>query len=174
MARPKLDELRGVADFSTMWRWDVAFTFPASLTGIPTTSEVNVRCESSALPTAAVQEFMVNIRGQEVRVPGILKYGGTIDMTFIETVDNKISAMIKAWRDALWAPNTGVMADTVANLKSRIILTRLDSKDAGVWKYTLIGTWPGPNTLPTVDGNTNDAVKPGVTWNYDRFEDGPA
>lgn len=173
MARPTLDNLRNVADFSTMFRWDVTFSPPTGIAGA-TSDELNIRCESAALPVHTFEEVAVSIRGQKIKRPGIMGYGGTIDLTFVETTDNKVHAFFRAWREAMWATNTGAQNATSLALQGTVILQRMDNQDKPIWKYTLIGAWPSAQTLPTMDGSTSDVVKPGVTISYDRHEDGAA
>jgi hypothetical protein len=175
MARPSIDQLRGLPDYQSVWRWNLVFaTIPAAVTaasGVPTSDDMNIRCESAAPPTATVQTYETNVRGQRVRNPGILQYNGTIDLVFNETVDNKIRSLIRAWREAIWASKTGVSAASISSLKGVMNLNQLDNTDKEVWQYSVIGVFIENHTLPVLDGSTSDAWKPTITVSYDYYTD---
>jgi hypothetical protein len=172
MPRPTIENIRGLGDFASLFRWEVALTPPTGVSGLATTDELNFRCETAELPTTTVNVSNVQIRGHKIQQAGIMDYNGSISLSFVETVDSKISAFIKSWREALWATQTGVQAGVMSTLKSTLTLYRLNNLDAQIWKYELIGAWPGTDTKGTLDGSTSDFMKPSITFNYDYFKDG--
>ena len=178
MARPNIDQLRGLGDFSTLFRWDLQWTTIPSLISqfgtVPTSDDLNFRCESTTLPTAEIGVSEVNIRGHKVNEPSILSYNGSLDLTFLETVDNKVHNFIMAWREALWARKTGVAAGAMNTLKGEFLLIRLNNQDQQVWKYKVKGVFPNNYQLPTLDGSSTDFLKPVITFKYDYFEDAAA
>ena len=125
MARPKIEELRSLSDFTSKYRWNLTFSkFPAGVSGAPSSSDLNLRCESLTLPKSQTTVREVNIRGHKVRNPGIREYEGTITLTFVETVDSKVRAFIKAWQDAIWSANEGT-AGTKKEVEAEITLQLL-------------------------------------------------
>ena len=171
MARPTIDNIRGIKDFATNYRWDMTINFPQALAGLDT-EDYNFRCESAEMPLATNTLMEANIRGHKVKQSGILAYQGELTLNFIETVDSKISDLIKAWRDACWKANTGVATSQVA-LEGSITLQRLDSQDQVVWIYTLFGVFlstydPGGQLV----GDGGDLIRPTMTISYDYFKDG--
>jgi len=171
MSRPTLQNIRGLADFATLYEWDLAFTaVPAGLT--INTDDVNFRCLSSTVPKMATPSAPVNIRGHQVNYNTVATYDGTITLSFVETIDNKISLIGKAWRDLIWQPNTGKQASK-ADCQAEIILTRMDRSNNPIWAYKLIGC-----ILTAYDpggdfADSGDVVKPTFTLQYDMFIDGP-
>jgi len=44
----------------------------------------------------------VQLRGHKVFNSGIMDYGNSMTITFVETEDNMILKLIKAWREIMW------------------------------------------------------------------------
>jgi hypothetical protein len=172
MARPSIENIRGLPDWAQVIRWDLQFSsIPAAINANITIDELNFRCESTALPTATVAAIETNIRGHKVKSPGIMSYGNTLDLVFAETVDSKIHSFFKAWRDAIWQVKTGVAAAPVADLKGSFLLNRLNNQDVQIWQYKVVGAYLENHSLPTLDGSSNDALKVTLTFSYDYYED---
>ena len=58
-------------------------------------------------------------------MPGQRTYGGTIVLTFVETVDAMINSFLNAWGEACYQTGTGIQA-LVADVKCDIQLHLLD------------------------------------------------
>jgi len=171
MTRPSLDQIRGIADFTNLFRWNLIFTeFPASVPGF-NSEDFNIRCESAELPKLTGQTIVQNLRGHQVRQGGIYNYSPTITLTFVETVDNKIHNFLRQWREQMWATNTGISASKADN-EAIIQLQRLNNQDDPIYEYKLIGALLEDFDFGgTLDGVTSDALKPTMILAYDRFED---
>lgn len=174
MSRPSIDQIRGIGNVTQLFRWNVIFaTFPNAIANKPNSDALNLRCESTTLPKLASTPLNVKIRGHQVKQPGIHTYGASIEMTFIETVDNVVHNFMKAWRDACWAPHTGVQA-AKADCEALIQIQRLDSNDNPIWEYKLIGCIledyeaGGPLNADGAEG-----LKPKFIIGYDLFDDKP-
>lgn len=171
MARPKLNEIRALTDFQTVFRWSLSMTGPSAIPNLGG-NFLNVLCESTTLPKVSIPHFDTMIRGHKVRSPGIAQYNNEITFSFVETIDSEIRNFIAAWREALWATNTGVSSALKSALQAEIRIAQLDNQDNEVWIYRLIGCTISDYDLPQIDGTTSDAWRPSVTISYDYFEDG--
>jgi len=176
MTRPNIDEIRTIAEFATLYQWNLSFSrFPTFKgTGLATSpTELNLRCVSSEVPKLTGAPIEVTIRGHKVKQPGIHNYGGTIMLTFVETVDNTISNFIRNWREAIWESKTGIQG-RVAEIEAGIILQRLNRQDEPIWQYTLTGC--KIEDYDSTGGSlveTGDVLKPTITIGYDYFIDEP-
>ena len=95
-------------------------------------------------------------------------------MTFVETVDGKVMSLIKAWRDLIWAPDTGKQAAFAEYSTNDTEIHLLDGNDEAWWRYKLLGMWMEDNEAGgTPDGQTGDPFKPTLTFSFDDFDDGP-
>jgi hypothetical protein len=172
MPRPTMDQIRGIGDFQTNFRWNLVFSsFPNAVASPPTTDALNFRCLTSDIPKANIQMMDITIRGQKVKQNGIMEYAGTLALTFQETVDVTMRTFIKNWREAIWATNTGVSA-LKSDLQCTVNLYQLDNLDNQVWQYQLVGAILSDYDLGNLDGAGNDTQKPSITLSYDRFIDG--
>jgi len=83
MTRPDLDELRALADFADVYRWNLTFAkFPAQGT-YPTSDLLNLLCISTDIPKLDTPTSEVTIRGNKVSHPGIANYAGTITLRWV-------------------------------------------------------------------------------------------
>lgn len=172
MAKPTIDQVRSVGDFTALYRWNLIFAkFPAAVANPPDTNDLNLRCESSELPRLTGQTIIQNIRGHQVKQPGIYNYGDSITLTFIETVDNLIHNYLKSWREACYQTKTGISQDK-ANVEAIIQLQRLNNQDVPIYEYKLIGSFLQDFDFGgTLDGTTSDSLKPQLILTYDYFDD---
>lgn len=172
MARPTIDQVRQMGDFLTMFRWDVTISPPEALAGsLPSAEKLNFRCETSEIPKINGTSIVVNVRGHQVKQPGIYNYDNVFTMTFVETTDVVIHSFIRTWREALWKVKTGVSAAPKNQLQGTITLRQLDNQDKAVWEYVLVGTFVETYDFGSLDGASSDSQKPSVTFSYDYFDD---
>lgn len=175
MPRPTIEEIRGVGDFATLYQWSLNFvTFPTRVGeggSYPTLEEANLRCESADLPKATSQKITAEIRGHKVHSPGIQEYSGSFALTFIETIDNKISLFLKAWREACWQVRTGIQG-TKQEVECQISIERMNRNNEPIWTYNLFGCFLEDYEVGTLDGATSDFFKPAMTVSFDYFEEG--
>ena len=173
MPRPTIEQIRSVTDFAPMYRWEIGFSQnPIVFAGL-TSEDLDLRCESAELPKSTNTPIEINIRGHKIKQPGITNYQGTLPLTFIETVDSKISRLLKNWREACWEPNTGVSRPK-KDLEVDVVLTRLDNEDNPIWEYTMLGCFcEDYEAGGTMDGVSSEVLKPILTLSYDYFTDTP-
>ena len=169
-----ITELRGVGDFTTLYRWNLIFaSFPAvGVVGFPLTDDLNLRCESATLPNMTNEKIEINVRNHKIFQPGKGVYNGSIDLTFIETVDNIVHNFLKAWRELHHQTRTGV-AVPKSDLEALIILQRLDNADSPIWQYTLHGCFLEAYDDGGTLGTDSDSLKPVLSVSYDFFDDSP-
>ena len=109
MARPSIDQVRSLGDFATTVNWNLTFMkFPSGVTGgLPTSDALNYRCDSTDVPKRTGQSTTQTIRGHTVKQPGLYTPSGTLQLIFVETVDNVMSNFIRNWREACYDSKTG-------------------------------------------------------------------
>jgi len=168
-----ITELRGVGDYATLYRWNLIFvSFPAvGAAGFPLTDDLNIRCETAVIPKMSNEKIEVNVRQHKTFQHGKGLYTNSFDLTFTETVDNKIHNFLKAWRELHHGTRTGVSVPK-SDLEALIQLQRLDNEDNPVWFYTLHGCFLEDYDLGSLTTDS-DIMRPSITLSYDFFDDGP-
>ena len=179
MARPSIDDIRGLGDFATVYNWNIVTIqeddgaganedIEGTLTLDQT--EWNQRCVSTTLPTLGDTKIAVSVRGHKVFQPGVHVYSNAIELVFVETVDSTINMFLQDWREKCWQTKTGKQAG-LAHVKKNITIQRLNRQDTAIWTYKLMGCFLENYTQPgmTAEGN---AFEPSVTLSYDYFKDG--
>jgi len=173
MARPTKSQVRAINETASLFRWHASFTDPPSAVTVP--DDLNLYLFSTAIPKkSAGQSVEIKIRGHTIKRPGVYDDEHTLQLQFIETVDNRISTFLKSWRDALSHPDTGVQ-QPLESVTSTFQIIRLDNQDNPIWKYELKGCFledyePAGGELGADGG---DIMRPTLTLSYDWFEDGP-
>jgi hypothetical protein len=173
MANISIDQLRALPDFGQTNRWDITFvTLPAvGVLGFPLSDSLNIRCETVELPKASNQKIEVNIRGHKVFNSGILDYGNSLTMTFVETVDNTIFNFVKAWRELCWESRQG-RAFSKSDLEATILITLLNNQDQPRAKYTVYGAMYESDDFGSLD-NGSEVMRPSLTLSFDYYVDAP-
>jgi len=174
MPRPSIQQLRGIGDFQTLYRWQFqVVAAPAAVAGFPASEDLNLRCESTALPYRKNDKIDVTIRGHKLPQNGITTYGdNTIKLVFAETVDGTVKKLVKAYHDALWNTTTGAAAGSREDLSFDFLLTLMDNQDQPVWEYKIIGAQLDSDTPGELgNGERGDIQKPELTFHFLKFED---
>jgi len=173
MARPTIENIRGIGDFATLYRWNLTFiTLPPAVADF-NKEDLNFRCESFTLPKLTGSTIDVSIRGLKVRQPGIYDYERDITLTFAATVDGKIHNFFRKWREAIWVTGEGRSAFSKAQLQADINLTQLNNEDKPFWEFILVGCFLQSFDFATMTSAESDIQKPTLVLNYDYFKDGP-
>jgi len=171
MGRPSVSQLRSLGQLALSHRWEIDFTaFPTAVTspGIDSAG-INLRCESATIPKATPNLVSNNIRGHEVAYQGITKYNGSIDLTFIETINHEMANFLVQWREVSYNVDSGTQSNK-NEVEATITLYLLDNQDNPKKKFTLIGALLEDYTPGAID-NENNLVKPKITLHYDLFKE---
>ena len=174
MATFGIDNVRSLPDYQQGYKWDMQFLqLPAvGPFAFPIAQGLNLRCESTTIPSVSNQKIEVYQRGHKVFVPGINEYNGTIELVFTETVDNYIHLFLLAWREMIWATRSGQSFDK-SDIEAVLQITRLNPKDEPIWEYSLKGVFLEAYDLGTLEAATSDIMRPSVTLSFDYFTERP-
>jgi hypothetical protein len=175
MARPNIEEVRSLGDFSTVYNWNVylmpsvgSLVSPRSV-GEGTTNWFNMRCISASLPTLSDAKVQVGIRGHKVFQPGVHTYSSNITFTVVEAVDTKIMRFLADWRELCWKTRLGSQA-TKAQSSITIEIDRLNRQDQTIWSYSMFGCFLENYTLPEMAAE-GMAFTPTLNIAYDYYSD---
>lgn len=154
--------------YASAIRWGLTVvSFPAGISGI-SSEDINVRAYSTAIPTTTAEEAPVENRGNIIWQPGIIRYPGSIDLSFHEAEDGKMADFLYKWRNLTWKDETGV-TEPCSNLKSTWKLSLLTSKDTIRENYTLYGCWLKNYSATDLGSTGSETIKFNVTLQYDYF-----
>lgn len=175
MARPTIENIRSLGDFATGLNWNMYFLTPPSAAGFETLSntDFNFRCRSTEVPMYESQPTTIAIRGHVIRQPGIYTPSGTLTFSMVETVDNKVSTMLKSWREVCWSSINGVQS-TKEEAQATLYLERLDRQDQVIWYYIIYGAFLeffDPTGGGGLGDMTADVIAPTIRISYDYFLD---
>ena len=171
--RPSKQELiDGIGEVATVYRWSISVDRAPNSVAIP--DNFNILCSSAMPPRLeAGENIEIVIRGLKYQVPGIYDESHTLELTFIENVQNHVSLMLAAWQEAMWDEN-GAIIGTKADYSADITMIRLNNSDQPIWQYQAFGCWFMENDPvgAELSADTSDAVRPTMTLYYDRFTQG--
>jgi hypothetical protein len=173
MSRLDLTQLRSLPDYAEVYKWKVQFLQLPSvgIAGFPISQQLDLRCESSTIPTLTNEKITVENRGHQVRRAGRSTYSESITLTFQETVDGAIHKFAKGWRELIWSTRGGVSRPQ-EQIEGIIRLELLDKEDRAYWQYILYGVWLESYEPPTLD-TSNDIMRIPMTFSLDFFADAP-
>lgn len=171
MSSVTIQDIAGLPHFATVYQWNATFVFPSGLTDVGDPSDFNARCLSTEMPSMQGQSIDIQIRGHHIKQHGIYDSQHTLNLTFVETVDNKISNLFTKWRRICWKLITGAQM-TSPEVKGQLILARLGPDLSEIWSTTIYGVFleaydPGGQ----LDGAQSAALNPSLTISYDYFVD---
>lgn len=171
MARPNIEQLRGLGDFATLYNWNIFITKgPNAGVGDLTTMNTNLRCTSTTLPILSDKKITVAVRSHKVYQPGIHDYSNQITFTFVETVDSKVNRWLKQWREKCYRTKDGYH-EKKADVEAELKIERLDRQDKPIWQYRLIGCFLENYTQSDLQADASETFNPSMTISYDYFVD---
>lgn len=170
--RPNKQQVRSIAEVAQTFRWYVAFAKAPRAVTVP--KNFNLQMTTTEIPRReAMQGIEINIRAHKIRRPGTSDVTHTLQMAFVETVDNQISEFLRTWKEALWSTDAGVQ-QPLDQCTADLVITRLDNMDKPIWQYTLFGCYPEDSDPAGSELNgESEALRPTVTMYYDDFEEKP-
>lgn len=163
MPRPTIQQIRSTADFQKPYMWDVSVLRAPTFAGIDPT-RFNWQMISTDVPKRTGQTSTIMLRGNQIFDPGIYSAAGTINLTFVETVDNVVKNMIGNWEEALY-----VKEGNFASLTGDFRLTMMDNQENPIYAYDLLYCFLEDSNINTLDGGTSDPVQPSITLRYTDF-----
>lgn len=173
-ARLTLTKIRSLGDYASNFRWIIGFPSDMVSTllgnvggGSVADGTYNALCETTTIPFKQNAKMDVAIRGHHHFQPGITTVGGPIQMSFAETVNNHVTALLYGWQEAIWGQDRGIARSKYAF--EGIQLSRLDSYDAIICVYTLEYVFMESFTPPNLDGTTSGPLTMSCTLSYDDY-----
>lgn len=170
MKPPSIDDLKATnGDYQKVYNWAIRFTkVPNVIRTLVSSEKFNARCQSVTMPVISNSPIPVNVRGVEVRVPGISKYSQDITVKLLETTDSYVRRAIEAWREACWSYKTGKAKnyeDVIGTI--RVDMLEGDHDIVSTASYYVHDVWMSKYDLPALDGS-NDVWAPtlSLTYNY--------
>ena len=171
MARPTIEDIRGLGDFMVSNLWEVEITNPAAVGA--DFAGINFRAVSFEVPKRSGNSLEVNIRGQKIKQPGDYEYSGQVTLTLAETEqDAGIHNLIRVWREAIIETNTNSQLRK-SDIESLATITRLDRRGIplpGEAKWVLVGVYLEDYELGDLN-EAGDVIQPTITLSYDYFYD---
>lgn len=172
MPSPAQSALRQLGDFTSSYRFELIVEFPAAVTGVGQPEVYNILCESAEMPKRTVTPVEIFLHGFKHKRPGRSEVNGTIVLTFDETVAGNVFRLKKAWRDAIWEPDTGIQQPYANLITDGVELHLLNQQNEPWWRFQLLGAYQEDEEGGTLDGTTGDPLKPTLTIGFDDFADG--
>ena len=171
MARPTIEDIRGLGDFMVSNLWEVIIDNPFAVNA--DFGGLNFRAVSFEIPKRSGNSLEVNIRGQKIKQPGDYDYSGQVTLTLAETEDDAaVHALIREWREAIIATETNYQLKK-SDIETTATIFRLNRQNepmtnAGGWE--LIGVYLEDYEL----GDLNEegaVINPTITLSYDYFRE---
>ena len=170
MARPTIEDIRGLGDFMVSNLWEVVIDAPIGVSA--DFGGINFRAISFEIPKRTGNSLEVNIRGAKIRQPGDYDYSGTVTLTLAETENDMLShILIQQWREAVIETNTNRQL-IKKEVETTATITRLNRQNEPMTNttWTLIGVYIEDYDL----GELNEegaVIQPTITLSYDYFRD---
>lgn len=164
-----LQDLYSIGPTLRSYKWDLSF--PKLPPGVTTTGrEIHLRCVSATLPAKKGSDIIINLHGHTLPEPGIYTTAGQITLSLIETIDMKITKLIRAMQQCVWQDNTGRQMDMQGNNNAsfEMIIRHLDNQDTPLNGYHLKRCFWSSATPGDVN-SSSDVMKPTISVTYTDF-----
>lgn len=160
MSRPSIAEVRSVTDFQKSYMWELQFLrFPQFVDVDP--YRLNLQCLSTEVPKKTGQTATLMMRGHQIFDPGIYAVGGTITLTFVETIDNQIRNLLDQWETAC-ADKSGTFNELTGDIR----IVTMDNQENENYEYWLLWSFLEDSNVNPLDGGTSDPMQPSITLRY--------
>ncbi len=171
IGKPTLRDVRNCGEYATLYRWNLDLSVLGEKLGVDAVNykELNVLCETANLPSKTVDRMEIRVRGHRHYQPGRVIPTGTIQFTFLETINNPTHKLLAKWINNIWRYNTGIGGLYEDMLIDNISVTRLNNQDQGICKYDLYWCFLEDYTLPVLDGATSGPMVTTITLSYNDF-----
>lgn len=164
---PNIDQVRTLGEIQSTVHWQVIMSPPSGVHG--DSGSLDLRAISSDIPKVTGKATELSIRGHKVKYPGIPEVAGSIELTFVESINQTITKTISDWRQLCYNVQTGAMGSK-ARVTGTVILRRL-ARDGStvVWTYELIGAFLEDYTVPKLQGTQDENYQASMRISYDYF-----
>lgn len=170
--------MKTLPDIQRNWMWNLII--PGIRTVAPQSAilgeeDLIIRCRSFAIPPRAIEAVESNFMGLKQYFPMRPTVGGTVDATFEETEDQRISKIFYEWSQMIFNINP---TNPLTAGKSKVPFKRAVAKDIFLIMYRYNGTpmekairfvnaWPQNVSNVPLEYAGGAAVQYTVTFQYD-------
>ena len=164
MPRPTIAEIRSITDFQKPYMWELSFLRLPNFVEV-NPFRVNLQCLSAEVPKKTGQTATLLMRGHQIFDPGIYNVQGTMQLTFVETIDNQVRNLIQQWEDAC-ANKTGTFTQLTGDLR----LVTMNNQEEPNYEYWLLWAFLEDSNINPLDGGTSDPMQPTITLRYTDYQ----
>lgn len=167
MSRTSLQDTSGLPDPLLSYNFDLIIP---SVPGGGSGRGLTLRCKSSVLPGAQLEQVTAGLHGVEVNYAGRQIWTKTFTATFVETRDvevrNRILAWIKFARD-----NKNNSGNYKAGYAVDVVMLLYDDIPNVVKECTIVKVFPLSLEDATMDGSQGQLVEISVNFSYDYVDE---
>lgn len=167
MANVSADKLKvNLTNSQRTFMWEVIIPDPI---GGGDTEALTVRAQSTSIPGREFGKIHIDYKNTAgFNVPGKVKYSQNWTVTFVEGEDRKIRKAITDWMQQI-IHDTQMVGLGDPFIKKNVYFRLLSSNGDKINSIKLVGAYPEKIDDTSVDYNTEDVVKYGVTFSFDRW-----
>lgn len=171
MPMPSHEQVRQIGDVQTTYKFNLKMvTPPKTGTAGVTSDDLNLRCKSMPAPEKDIEPIKVTLHGFDIHQSGRGVYQDSIDIVFVETVNNKIKKFFRAWREACNKVISGA-GNLKTQTEAKFKLEMLGTLNEPIWECELTGCLYRGGNIGTFDGASNDALELTLKLGFDYFDD---
>lgn len=155
--------------------WNFAFPAGSPLQQIINTEQLELRCQSYGFPTLTGDTTDVIWGGFARRYAGKQTRQGEWSVDFVEVWDAEIVDSFKKWVNIYHNYKNGTITlldDYTATVNISLVNPDVyEPKPEGITRYDvrLYDVFPSQINVPEIDASSSDAIKLGVTFNFNYF-----
>ena len=168
-----VNRVMNLGELAKTYKWIMNIeTFPISVIGPPSADELAIRCTSTDIPKREDSKTEVQIHEFTVWEYDASKTNGTINLTFVDTIDGKAIGFFRNWQNSKFDPETGIQMPK-PTIVAGISLLRLNKATVPYQSYTLINAVVddvAESPLGGEDGQKNAIVTVRIAYDTHKFK----